>query len=190
MSMLTPLGKGARPLKRRGSSRSSGTRRRVAVVALALLVLVTLAVVAWESTNGDDDDVRSQARPTCPTPSPTPSAVAPGQVRVNVYNATDRRGLAARVAGEMKRRGFRVGGVDNDPAKRTVTGLAEVRHSPAGEAAARTVAAQVGQVVAVPDQRAGASVDLVLGAAFERLLTPADAAAELSPSSEPVPSGC
>ena len=70
-----------------------------------------------------------------------------------------------------------------------VRGLAETA-ALLGEAAARTVAAQVGRVVAVPDQRAGAAVDLVLGAAFVRLLAPAEAAAALSPSPEPVPSGC
>ena len=72
---------------------------------------------------------------------------------MNVYNATDQRGLASRVAAELKRRGFHVGKVDNDPLKRQVTGAAEVRSSTAGAGAARTVSAQVGTVVAVPDQR-------------------------------------
>jgi hypothetical protein len=111
-------------------------------------------------------------------------------VKVNVYNATDQRGLASRVAAELKRRGFHVGTVDNDPLKRQVTGAAEVRSSTAGAGAARTVSAQVGTVVAVPDQRTNASVDLVLGAAFVRLQPVPAAAAALSPSPQPVPSGC
>jgi hypothetical protein len=52
------------------------------------------------------------------------------------------------------------------------------------------VSAQVGTVVAVPDQRTNASVDLVLGAAFVRLQPVPAAAAALSPSPQPVPSGC
>ena len=186
MSMFTPRGEGARPLRRRGT----GAGRRIAVVAIALLVLVSLAAVAWETASDDEPAVKATPRPSCPTPSPVASALAPGRVKVNVYNATDRRGLAARVAGELKRRGFKVAKIDNDPLKRTVTGSAEIRHSTQGVAAARTVAAQVGTVVAVPDKRTDASVDLVLGAAFIRLVTPAEAAAALSPSPEPTPSGC
>jgi hypothetical protein len=80
--------------------------------------------------------------------------------------------------------------VDNDPLGRTVTGAAEVRHGDEGAAAARTVAAQVGPVVAVPDGRPGGSVDLVVGTGFTVLLTPAQAGAALSPSPSPTPAGC
>ena len=156
MSMFTPRGEGARPLRRRGSGA----------------------------------EVRATPRPSCPKPSPVASAVAPSRVKVNVYNATDRRGLAARVAGRLERRGFKVAKIDNDPLMRTVTGVAEVRNSTAGVGAARTVAAQVGTVVAVPDKRTDASVDLVLGAAFTGLVTPAEAASALSPSPSPTRSGC
>lgn len=186
MSMFTPRGEGARPLR----SRRSGTGKRVAVVTVALLVLVSLAALAWQTTRDDEPAARATPRRTCPTPTPLPAALAPAQVKVNVYNATDQRGLAAKVAGQLDRRGFKVGKVDNDPMKRTVTGLAEVRHSPAGDGAARTVAAQVGTVVAVPDQREDRSVDLVLGAEFRQLLSRAEVAATLSPSPEPTPSGC
>ena len=189
MSMLTPRGVGARPgvRRRRGSW-------RVAVVVLAVLAIGASSWFAWSrSTSGEE--TRAAATPSCPAPNPTPTVVPAGQVRVNVYNATDRRGLAARVATELKRRGFRVAAVDNDPAKRTVTGAAEVRHGPSGADGARTVTAQVAPpgattVVAVPDQRSDPSVDLVLGAAFTRLQAADLAAAALSPSPQPRPSGC
>ena len=188
MSMFTPRGEGARPLRRRGPR--SGAGRRVAVVAVALLVLVGLASLAWQTTRDDEPAVRATPRKTCPTPTPLPEAVAPGKIKVNVYNATDQRGLAAEVAGQLGRRDFKVAKVANDPLERTVTGLAEVRHSTAGDGAARTVAAQVGTVVSVPDQRADGSVDLVLGAGFEHLVSRAEAAALLSPSPTPAPAGC
>ena len=188
MSMFTPRGVGARPLRRRGSR--SGATRRVAVVAVALLVLVALAVLAWQTTRDDEPTARATPRQTCPTPTPLPEAVAPAKVRVNVFNATARRGLAAKVAGQLDRRGFRVGKVENDPLKRTVTGVAEVRHSTAGDGAARTVTAQVGTSLSVPDQRSDGSVDLVLGADFDHLLTRAEAAAVLAPSPSPTPTGC
>jgi len=184
--MFTPRGEGARPLRRRGT----GAGRRVVIVVLTMLVLVSLAALAWETTRDDEPDVAASPRSSCPTPTPIPDAAAPAQVKVNVYNATDRRGLAAKVATRLERRGFLVGKVDNDPLKRTVTGAAEVRHSTVGTAAARTVTAQVGTVVAVPDRRTDASVDLVLGAAFTGLVAPAEAAAALSPSPEPTRAGC
>ncbi|MGH8892550.1 MAG: LytR C-terminal domain-containing protein [Actinomycetes bacterium] len=183
--MFTPRGVGGRPLTRR-----SGASRRIMVVVAVLLVIVTGAWSAWQVTTGSAEDVRAKPTPSCPEPSPTPAVVPPAEVTVNVYNATDRRGLAARVAGELSRRGFVVRKIDNDPARRTVTGAAEVRHSAEGTAAARTVGAQVGEVVAVPDQRKGASVDLVLGAAFTKLLTPEQAAAAVQPSPRPLPVGC
>jgi hypothetical protein len=186
MSMLTPLGKGGRRTVRRGERPS----RRGAVL-LAILLTAALAGTAWWVAHRDTADTAAATpRRTCPVPSTPPPVVAPTAVKVNVYNATDQRGLATRVAAELKRRGFHVGQVDNDPLKRQVTGAAEVRSSPAGAGAARTVSAQVGTVVAVPDQRTNASVDLVLGAAFVRLQPVPAAAAARSPSPQPVPSGC
>lgn len=186
MSMLTPLGKGGRQPVRRGERPS----RRGAVL-LAVLLTAALAGTAWWVAHRDTADTAAATpRRTCPVPSTPPPVVAPTAVKVNVYNATDKRGLASRVAAELKRRGFHVGKVDNDPLKRQVTGAAEVRSSTAGAGAARTVSAQVGTVVAVPDQRPNASVDLVLGAAFVRLQPVPAAAAALSPSPQPVPSGC
>ena len=186
MSMLTPLGKGGRQTVRRGSRPS----RRGAVL-LAILLTAALAGTAWWVAHRDTTDtVAASPRRTCPKPSTPPPVVAPSAVKVNVYNATEQRGLASRVAAELKRRGFHVGKVDNDPLKRQVTGAAEVRSSTAGAGAARTVSAQVGTVVAVPDQRPNASVDLVLGAAFVRLQPVPAAAAALSPTPQPVPSGC
>lgn len=183
--MLTPRGAGAGRLRRRrGLRRSAGV-----VLAVSLLAAVAWAVWAYALPSADNAEPQ-RATVSCPPPEPTPTVVPPAQVKVNVYNATDRRGLAARVAGELRKRGFRVGKVDNDPAKRTVTGAAEVRHSTAGTDAARTVAAQVGEVVAVPDQRKDASVDLVLGAAFTRLQAREVATAALTPTPRPRPSGC
>jgi hypothetical protein len=157
---------------------------------IALAALGVAGWYAWGYVDGGSQAVRAKPKPVCPAPSPTPSVVAAADVRVNVYNSTQRRGLAARVAGQLERRGFHVGTVDNDPAKRKVTGAAEVRHSDTGADAARTVAAQVGSVVAVPDQRTDATVDLVLGAGFTTLLTVEEAAAALTPTPQPVPPGC
>jgi len=167
-------------------------RRRTGrlVALLILLAAVALAAGAWWHYVLQDDDEAAAPRVSCPPTVAPPTFVPAGQVRVNVYNATQRRGLAATVATELKRRGFRVGKVSNDPLKRTVTGLAEVRSGRVESGGARTVAAHVGTVVLVPDKRQDPSVDLVLGATFKRLLQPARAAAALTPSPAPRPAGC
>jgi hypothetical protein len=186
MSMVNPLGNRDLSPSRRG-----GRRRGRAVWALVLVVVLAGAAFgAWRYFDlGADDEV---ATPTvsCPPTEPPPTVVPAAQVRVNVYNATERRGLASAVATQLKKRGFKVGKVSNDPLKRTVTGLAEVRSSTTGADASRTVVAQVGQVVLVPDQRKDASVDLVLGATFKRLVPPSAAAAAVTPTPSPRPEGC
>jgi LytR cell envelope-related transcriptional attenuator len=186
MSMLNPLGKRDLAPSRRGGHRTS----RGLLLLLMVVMLAGAAAGAWLYLElGADDDVAAP-RASCPPTAAPPTVVAPAQVRVNVYNATQRRGLASAVAAELKKRGFTVGKVTNDPLKRSVTGLAEVRASTAGADASRTVVAQVGQVVLVPDQRTDASVDLVLGATFKALVPPAAAAAAVTPTPSPRPPGC
>lgn len=154
-------------------------------------MVLALAGAGWWLWQRDTEEPgATAARSTCPTSSPTPTVVPPGDVKVNVYNATQRRGLAAKVATQLRKRGFQVAKVDNDPLKRRVTGMAEVRHSELGAAAARTVTAQVSTVVPVPDQRTNASVDLVLGAGFRALQPVPAAAAALTPSPQPMPAAC
>ena len=190
MSMFTPPGMGAHKPVRRGRRRS-----RIPLL-LAVLAVVVIAAAGWWWWTGRDDPT-VQAQPTlhhrCPTPTPIPKAVAIHLIHVNVYNATDRRGLATEVAVTLRHRGFHVGAVDNDPLHRTVSGVAEVRTGPHGTGAARTVAAQAGGapgVAVVPDSRTGSGVDLVIGNAFRSLRSPAAAAAALSSSPQPRPSTC
>ena len=180
--MLTPRG-----------DRPPGPGRGAAVARVVgpLLTLVLLAAVgfgAWWFLV-KPPPVKDVGAP-CPTPSvvtPKPvAAPAPKAVHVNVYNSTTRNGLAARVASELRSRGFVVVRVANDPLHRHVTGVAELRHSDRGVAAARTVAAHVGAVVDVPDSRKDATVDVVVGAGFVALRTPAQAAIALKAAPKPV----
>lgn len=187
MSMFTPAGVGGRKqVRRRGRSRHTGRT----VLIVLILVTAGAAGAAWWWNNHNTSMVAATQRPSCPPTQSAPTVVAARDVHLNVYNATKRRGLASDVAQQLRKRGFRVGKVENDPANRTVTGIAEVRSSTSGAAAARTVAAQVATYVAVPDQRKDASVDLVLGAAFRTLRTPAAATAAMSPTPVARPAGC
>ena len=187
MSMLTPLGVGGSRRARRG-----GRSRRAGRNVLVLLVVVSAAAAGalWLWNPDTKTPVAARQRPSCPPTQALPTVVAARAVHLNVYNATKRRGLANDVAKVLRKRGFVIGKVSNDPAKRKVTGVAEVRASTAGAAAVRTVGAQVASFVTVPDQRKDASVDLVLGAGFHTLRTTAAASATLKPTPSPRPSGC
>ncbi len=187
MSMLTPLGVGGTRRTRRGGRGGHAGRN---VFVLLLVVSAAAAGAVWFWNPDTETPVAARPKPSCPATQAAPAAVAARAVHLNVYNATKRRGLATEVAKELHKRGFVVGKVSNDPAKRKVTGVAEVRASTAGAAAARTVGAQVASFVTVPDQRKDASVDLVLGAGFHTLRTTAAASAALKPTPAPRPSGC
>ncbi|WP_152185310.1 LytR C-terminal domain-containing protein [Segeticoccus rhizosphaerae] len=110
--------------------------------------------------------VQPACTPVTPTPPPTVKA---GLVYVNVFNASDRAGLADETARLLEHRGFHVISVKNDPVPRSVQGVGEVRYGPNGATVANTIAAQVDGVKLVEDNRADPSVDLALGPKFQHL---------------------
>ncbi|MFC7490149.1 MULTISPECIES: LytR C-terminal domain-containing protein [unclassified Knoellia] len=99
-----------------------------------------------------------------------PKVATPANTTVNVYNATTRAGLAARTAADLRRRGFTVGKVANDPLGRKVAAPAEIRFGPAGRSRSALVVPLGGKgTTQLADARKDASVDLVLGAKFTAL---------------------
>ena len=160
-------------------------RRRTTITLLALLV-VLLGTYYYASSYWRNPSTPA-ASATCTPSVPATGPVLPQQVRVTVYNATKRSGLAAIVTKPLKDRGFVVGSPANDPAKRTIQQSAEVRFGPAGERAAQLVLAQVPGAVPVPDQaRTDATVDLVIGEGFQSLAP----AASATGAATAVPGGC
>jgi hypothetical protein len=147
-------------------------RLRRALPALAfLLALCGLAGVTWLKVIRQVDD--RAAAVACGT-----SQVSSSRIQVRVYNATAREGLARKVAGQLVGRGYAVVATDNDPLAdiRPVEGSAEVRYGPAGARQASLVRRQVPGASLYKDARQGPVVDLVLGARFTRLATPAELA--------------
>ena len=109
-------------------------------------------------------------------------------MKVNVYNATSRSGLAAKTAAEVRKRGFRVATVANDPLDKAVTATAEVRYGRSGTASSVLVIKLVKGAKAVPDQRTDSSVDLVLGDKFKALVAaPKEARRRRPPRRRPPP---
>jgi LytR cell envelope-related transcriptional attenuator len=121
-----------------------------------------------------------------PTRSPAGGALPlPRTITVNVYNATTRSGLALSTSLELAARGFHTAKVANDPAKKIIAASAEIRYGPKGALAAKIVAAQVIGAVLVPDHRADATVDFVLGEGYAALATPAQAKAAIAALATP-----
>lgn len=143
-------------------------RQRRATVTIAILVLALAGAFYYAST---------YFRETTPTPTacstvvPTPS-LRPGDVSVNIYNATKRQGLAGDTAKDVAKRGFKVKSIANDPLQKTVKKAAEIRFGPAGAQSAKLLAQHVPGAVMVEDKRKNDTVDLVLGDAWKKLGPP------------------
>ncbi len=151
------------------ASRRHRRNRRTAVI---LVILVAALAGAFYYAASYMNRPSTPAASACPTSAPTgstPAALAPNQVTVNVYNATTRSGLAADTAKNVKSRGFVIGTVTNDPAKKKIDGVGQVRFGPNGKAGAELVVALLNGVTPQQDTRADASVDLVIGNGFKEL---------------------
>jgi hypothetical protein len=147
-----------------GASIRRRRRRRRAAITLTLVALVLIGTFTYAA---------AYFQGWVGTRSPKiVEALTPRAVTVNVYNSTDRAGLAASVAKSLRIQGFKVVDVANDPLGRPISGAGEIRHGPDGEAGATLVAARLSGAKLVLDNRTDATVDLVLGKTFKVLTVP------------------
>ena len=155
------------------------TGRRHLVTGVTLLVLcavvVAAAVVGWQwlfAELPEQDPVATDE----PSVSCTPADVQPGDrirtrdVRVSVFNAGTRSGLAGDTMAALTERGFREGDVANAPADAEVRRV-EIWTTDENDAQARLVALQFGKKVevTVQDVDLGPGVDVVVGDGFRGL---------------------
>jgi hypothetical protein len=172
MSTLTP--EKQRALRRRHK------HERQAVVFGSLLAFLALAGLGATAiytgamdapflsrgfTTPPPEEVPDEPKSPCPPPEALP--VAYNTIPLRVLNASGRTGLAGTTATELTGRGFVVAEVGNytidlDTGPRILFGEA-------GLAGAYTLAATVPDALLLLDTRTDASVDLVLGAAYEAL---------------------
>lgn len=171
-----------------GASIHRRRRRRRAAITLTLVALLMLGTFAyaaayfqgWVGTRVPE----AVASPARQVVAPV-KALLPRAVTVNVYNSTDRTGLAASVAKSLRTQGFKVGEVANDPLGRAISGVGEIRHGRLGAAAATLAATRLSGARLVVDARTDATVDLVLGNKFVALSAPPKVAA--TKPSKPTP---
>ncbi|WP_141366475.1 LytR C-terminal domain-containing protein [Streptomyces sp. 6-11-2] len=163
-------------------------RRRGRLVFLAVASVTVLGVIGWgtwqlidvftggrkASAAGTDGDCSTKASPAA-SPSATSAArelPKPGQITVNVLNATPRGGLAKQTADELKKRGFRIGQVGNatEQFDKKVKG-AGLLVGPASSlnTSLPVLATQLAGAESRTDTRKGTDVDLIIGTGFKAL---------------------
>ncbi len=185
------------PARRRGHGGSYGRRRRRRGLRATLVVLLLAAGGGGAYLLQRDDSLvpqRLAAPPTtCPTPAapakttakPAPAKPAPAkplalpapkQVRLVLLNGTPRNGLVKTVGDQLAAAGFVVTGQGNAPA--ALRGASTVTFGTGGSLAGTLVSHWVLGSRLVGDPKAvPGTVRVVLGSAFRRLATPAEAAA-------------
>lgn len=181
--MLTPPGLGA-------------PRRRPNWHVLGPIVLVTIVVVgigvwivtnrggAIEETASPTPNTTTSTRSQTTQPSPTASTKRlpplrkplPAQVvDVNVYNTSDRSGLAVATADALSACNFHVLDFGNDPLDADASVPASIRYGRTGLTSAQTLQLYVPAAQLIDDKRTNSTVDLVLGQGFGALTPPAGA---------------
>lgn len=160
-SMLGPSGEGPR----RRHPVATGI-----LVVLMMLVLfgATFGAVRLLKGGGDSPSASSTPPSPCVTTTVTPSATLPkpATVTVNVYNATNRAGLARRTATVLRGRGFGIGAVANDPLGKSLTTVGEIRYGAKGKENALLLRYYLVGATLVEDARTDTTVDVALGLKF------------------------
>jgi len=160
-----------------GLGQGEGRRRRHPVATGFLVVLMMLvlfgatfgAIRLLKGDGGADPSASGTTPGPCVSTTVTPGAALPkpATVTANVYNATDRAGLARTTSTTLKTRGFGIGSVANDPSGKSLATVAEIRYGAKGKDNALLMRFYVPGATLVLDQRNDATIDLVLGAKFK-----------------------
>lgn len=207
MSMLTPPGMG-------GKYRITGDKyprmrrpRRHGRLVLGLVAsVVALSLIGWGTlqlidvfTGGGEKAAAAGSKADCvskasPSASASVSAAAlpePGQITVNVFNATPTSGLAKKTADELKKRGFKIGDVGNATKEfdKKVKG-AGILLGPTSalNTSLPVLATQLPTAERRTDvARKGATLDLVIGTGFKTLTTKTAADKALAALAKPRP---
>ncbi|MGW4566720.1 LytR C-terminal domain-containing protein [Streptomyces sp. NPDC004561] len=202
MSMLTPPGMG-------GQYRITGDkyprmrppRRRGRLVAAAVASVCVLGLLGWgvlqliDVFTGGGRSTAAGATTHCRARTAAAAEAktlpAPGQITVNVYNATTHAGLAKDTADQLKKRGFKIGDVGNAAKQydKQVKGTGVViGPASALNTSLPVLAAQLADAESRTDaQRKGAGLDLILGDGFKGLASPAAAEQTLARLNAPAP---
>ncbi|MFF0266426.1 LytR C-terminal domain-containing protein [Kribbella sp. NPDC004536] len=131
-----------------------------------ITMVILLGILAGGGWWGWKSLISSSAEPTCTEQKLTNNRLLPKQVVLNVYNGGARAGSAGRVADALKKRGFNIDKVANEP-KGDKTDIVALRGATATAPEMLLVAGQLNQKAQmIADGRTDHTVDLVIGAGF------------------------
>ncbi|WP_269855267.1 LytR C-terminal domain-containing protein [Streptomyces sp. RPT161] len=206
MSMLTPPGMGGKyRITGNQYPRMRRPRNNRRIVLSAVVAVAVVGLISWGTVQlihvfggkfGRSHSTVSAAHCSGGGRGGTLASVPkPGAITVNVYNATQRGGLAKTTADELKKRGFAVGKVGNAPAAydKKVKGAAILLGGPRAQGALKVLGTQLAaaEVKTDPARNGASDVDLIIGDGFGALdpqNSAAHALAQLSSQGAPKPS--
>jgi hypothetical protein len=140
------------------------------LLTLAVLAVLLLLGVTWGGASLTHPFPHSEATKTCyPTQLKVGDRVAPPDVTVSVFNASQRGGLAEATMSAFQDQGFGSGDVGNAP-KKTVVHYAQIWTSDRTNPAVQLVKSRLGPGTAVVRRKhAGAGVVVMVGPLFQKL---------------------
>jgi hypothetical protein len=153
--------------RRRRRQRAAITLTLVTILLLVTFVYAAFFIQGWISPTTP----KPLASTTCQGAT-SAKPLTPSMVTINVYNATNRNGLAASVAKTLQAQGFKIASIGNDPLGMSIQGVGQIRSGAAGAAGASLAATRMPGATLVPDGRTDTTVDLVLGNKFTALSAP------------------
>lgn len=157
------------PIRRRPPRRPSWLLP-VAIVGGVLVAVAIVILVVRVLGGSEEGDLAADVapEPSCSTLmiAPADELPVPKKTKVNVYNATETSGLASKTARDLKKRGFVIKEVANDPAGLPIEGVARIRYGPKGAKRAELLSYYVPGAELVELDRKGTTVDLALGDGF------------------------
>lgn len=141
------------------------------MLTLSVLGVLLLLGVTWGwSAMTEPFPQTTASKPCNPTPYQRGQRVSPPLVMVNVYNASERVGLAERTMSEFEDQGFGPGTVGNAP-KGTTVHYAQVWAKNPDRPDVRLVASRLGKSIPVLKRAGGQDgVVVIVGAKFEKLI--------------------
>ncbi len=157
--------------------------RALVVVALLAILALIFTVVALVRDTQSDAGLGAGCQEGWPEADVT--LREPAEVKINVLNGTDQVGLASKVSDDFRNRKFQV--EKTDDAEKT-DDIAILRYGPKGVGSAHLLRAYFldNAVVSYDPERADATVDIVLGSAFQQLATTTEVNQSLGDLGAPV----
>ena len=141
-------------------------------LAVLLLVLAGMGIWGWRHATAPIKGAQASSEQTCSPAEITKTRfVRPSDVRVSVYNAGDKSGLAGRTMNHLEGRGFQPGEVGNAP-KSLHVHRAVVHTTTKNDPAAKLVARTLGKHVrvVVTKKAGGPGIDVFVGNHFKKLV--------------------